>query len=70
MVCVSSGTSERTSITSQSMPCSALQLFGGFERARHHQRERQDGGVLAGAQNFAVPSVSTISPSGTSPLVA
>ena len=34
------------------MPCSALQLFGRFERARHHQGERQDRGVLAGAQDF------------------
>ncbi len=34
------------------MPCSALELFGGFERARNHQGERQDGRVLAGAEDF------------------
>ena len=34
------------------MPCSALSFVGRLERARHHQRERQDGGVLAGAHDL------------------
>jgi hypothetical protein len=70
IVWVSSGTSERTSITSQSMPCSAFEPFRRRQRARHHQGEREMVASLPGRRIFAVPSVSTISPSGTSPLVA
>ena len=34
------------------MPCSALELLRRGERARHHQRQRQDGGVLAGPHDL------------------
>ena len=34
------------------MPCSALQRLGRCQRARHHQRQRHDGRVLAGPHDL------------------
>ena len=34
------------------MPCSALSFLGGLERARHHQCQGADGGILAAAKNL------------------
>ena len=69
MVWVSSGTSERTSITSQSMPCSALSLSAASSARGTISASARMVASLPGRRIFAVPSVSTISPSGTSPLV-
>jgi hypothetical protein len=45
-VAVSSGTSERRSITSAEMP-ELVELVGGLHGARHHRGERDDGDVAA-----------------------
>jgi hypothetical protein len=51
MVCVSSGTSERTSMTSAEMPCSASRGLGRLERPGTISRQRDDRHVAAPAQH-------------------
>ena len=68
---MSSGTSERRSMTSASMPCSAAQRSAASSALRHHRRQRDDRDVGALAHDRApARAVSTCSPSGTSPLSA
>ena len=51
IVCVSSGTSERTSTTVHEMPCSFSRISAASSDSWHHRGERDDRAVLAVAQH-------------------